>query len=150
MANRRMSKKKLAEKATEAAEKVETVAKAAAEKAEEAVHVTVDNLEAHMNKPEVKEAAETLTEAVKDAAVNTAKDIKTVAGAVRSKVSDVLMQYNGMDISIPALEKAVKKQAAAKKQKGEIVIYINVSEQAAYYTVNGEGNEEMKVLFSEI
>ena len=55
-----------------------------------------------------------------------------------------------MDISIPALEKAVKKQAAAKKQKGEIVIYVNVSEQAAYYTVNGEGNEEMKVLFSEI
>lgn len=150
MANRRISKKKLAEKATEAAEKVEIVAKAAAEKAEEAVQVTVDNLEEHMKKPEVKEAAETLTEAVKDAAVNTAKDIKTVAGAVRSKVSDVLVQYNGMDISIPALEKAVKKQAAAKKQKGEIVIYVNVSEQAAYYTVNGEGNEEMKVLFSEI
>ena len=105
MANRRISKKKLAEKATEAAEKVETVAKAAAEKAEEAVQVTVDNLEEHMNKPEVKEAAETLTEAVKDAAVNTAKDIKTVAGAVRSKVSDVLVQYNGMDISKPIRHK---------------------------------------------
>ena len=48
-----------------------------------------------------------------------------------------------------AVEKAVKKDAADKGMKGDITIYLNIAEQAAYYTVNGEGSENQKVHFSD-
>lgn len=149
MTNRRINKKKLTEKATEMAEKVETAAKNAADKTEETVKAAADTIEAHMNKPEVKEAVDTITEAVKDTATSAAKEVKAAAGTTRSKVSDIILQDNGLDISIPAIEKAVKKQAAAKRQKGEITIYLNVAERVAYYTVNGAGGEDMRVAFDE-
>ena len=44
-----------------------------------------------------------------------------------------------------AIEEAVKKDAADKKLKGEIKIYVNAERRAAYYTVDGEGSEVNKI-----
>ena len=55
-----------------------------------------------------------------------------------------------MSVSISEVEKSVIKPVADKGLKGEIKIYLNVAEEAAYYTVNGEGSEEQKVLFAEM
>lgn len=53
---------------------------------------------------------------------------------------------SGLSVSVNDIQNAVKK---AVKEKGleasELNIYINAAEQAAYYTINGEGGEDYKV-----
>lgn len=53
---------------------------------------------------------------------------------------------NGLSVSVTDIQNAVKK---AVKERGleasDLKIYINAAEQAAYYTVDGEGGEEAKV-----
>lgn len=56
------------------------------------------------------------------------------------------MRLKGLSVSIPEVEKAVKKHAADNGLKGDINIYLNITEKAAYYTVNGNGGEGQKVL----
>lgn len=51
---------------------------------------------------------------------------------------------------IDDIKKAVKKDAAEKKLVGTIRIYLNVAQMAAYYTVNGQGNDDYKVEFVKI
>lgn len=154
MANKRLTKKKMVEKATEAVARTEEAAKAVVEKTEEVVKTVETKFEENMNKPEVKEAAAVVKGAVKNTAADVVKEtkeqVKTAAKTVRTKIVDTKLEINGMSVSIPEVEKAVKKAASEKGLKGEINIYLNVAEQATYYTVNGEGNEEQKVLFSEI
>ena len=150
MASKRISKKKMVEKATEAVAKTEE----AAERTEEVVKTMEAKFEENMNKPEVKEAAAVVKEAVKSTAADVVKEtkeqVKTAAKTVRTKIVDTKLEINGMSVSISEVEKAVKKAVADKGLKGEINIYLNVAEQAAYYTVNGEGSEEQKVLFAEM
>ena len=43
------------------------------------------------------------------------------------------------------IEKEVKKDALEKGLKGDIKIYLNINEKAAYYTVDGEGASEYKI-----
>ena len=81
-----------------------------------------------------------------DTSVSAAKAVK----AVRTKVADTVLEVEGLSVSIPEVETAVKKHAADNGLKGDINIYLNVTEKAAYYTVNGNGGEGQKVLFSEI
>ena len=135
MASKRISKKKMVEKATEAVAKTEEAAKTVVERTEEVVKTMEAKFEENMNKPEVKETKE---------------QVKTAAKTVRTKIVDTKLEINGMSVSISEVEKAVKKAVADKGLKGEINIYLNVAEQAAYYTVNGEGSEEQKVLFAEM
>jgi DNA-binding transcriptional regulator YbjK len=154
MASKRISKKKMVEKATEAVAKTEEAAKTVVERTEEVVKTMEAKFEENMNKPEVKEAAAVVKEAVKSTAADVVKEtkeqVKTAAKTVRTKIVDTKLEINGMSVSISEVEKAVKKAVADKGLKGEINIYLNVAEQAAYYTVNGEGNEEQKVLFAEM
>ena len=110
-----------------------------------------------MNKPEVKESAGVIADAVKDTAADAVEEarefVKTTTKAVkaaRTKVADTVLEVEGLSVSIPEVEKAVKKHAADNGLKGDINIYLNVTEKAAYYTVNGNGGEGQKVLFSEI
>lgn len=60
--------------------------------------------------------------------------------------TSVNVEMSGLSVSVADIQTAVKK---AVKEKGleatELKIYINAAEQAAYYTVNGEGGEESKV-----
>lgn len=147
MANKRISKKKMVETATEAVAKTEEAAKTVVERTEEVVKTMEAKFEENMNKPEVKEAVKsTAADVVKE----TKEQVKTAAKTVRTKIVDTKLEINGMSVSISEVEKAVKKAVADKGLKGEINIYLNVAEQAAYYTVNGEGSEEQKVLFAEM
>ena len=152
MARKRITKKKMIEKATEAVAKTEEAAKTVAEKTEAAVKAAGENIEEHMNKPEVKEAVSVVSEAVKETVTETAKEtkehVKAAAKAVRTRIADTVVEVNGASVSMAAVEKAVKKDAADKGMKGDITIYLNIAEQTAYYTVHGEGSENQKVHFS--
>ena len=153
MASKRITKKKMIEKATEVVAKTEEAAKTVAEKTEEAVKAAGANIEEHMNKPEVKDAASVVADAVKETATETAKEtkehVKAAAKAVRTRITGTVIEVNGTSVSMTAVEKAVKKDAIDRGLKGDITIYLNIAEQAAYYTVNGEGNESQKVHFSD-
>lgn len=60
--------------------------------------------------------------------------------------TSVCVEMSGLSVSVNDIQNAVKK---AVKDKGleasELNIYINAAEQAAYYTINGEGGEDFKV-----
>lgn len=60
--------------------------------------------------------------------------------------TSVCVEMNGLSVTIADIQTAVKK---AVKEKGleasELNIYINATEQVAYYTVDGVGGEESKV-----
>ena len=117
-------------------------------KAIDTVELVADKTEDILDtaKEKVEEVIET-KEDIEDVAENAVEAVKTAVKAVRTKVSDIVLQYEG-DFVIADIEKAVKKDAASRKIKGDIKIYINVAEKTAYYTVNGEGNEAMKVPFA--
>lgn len=158
MARKRLNKEKIVNKTAAIAGKtvdaletaadktedvVENVVESAKEKVENVMDSAKDKMEEFMNKPEVVEAKEDITNAVEEAT----ETVKTAAKTVRTKVSEVILQY-GEDFLIADIEKAVKKDAADKKLKGDIKIYLNLEEKAAYYTVDGKGDETMKVSFS--
>lgn len=110
-----------------------------------------------------KKAAETTpaaTTTVKEKAVKTAKtasksvtkpaekqpEEKTPAAKKAACKTSVCVELDGLSVSISDIQNAVKK---AVKEKGleasDLKIYINAAEQAAYYTVDGEGGEDSRV-----
>ena len=42
-------------------------------------------------------------------------------------------------------EAVIKKEVKANGLKGEIKIYLNAEQRAAYYTVDGQGSDDFKV-----
>lgn len=101
----------------------------------------------------------TATAKEKTAKAKTAKTKATAAKTAESKPAEkktpakkpacktsVCVELSGLSVSINDIQTAVKN---AVKEKGleasELNIYINAAEQAAYYTINGEGGEEFKV-----
>ena len=109
------------------AKNVEVIASKAAEKTAEFIH-----------SPEVKEA----TEAVKETIIDSAESI---VKPIRTKISDISLEIFETTVTVKAIEKAVKEQAAEKGLKGDIRIYVNAEQRAAYYTVNNEGSDDQKV-----
>lgn len=147
MSNRRIEKKQNSKKVSEAKNiALQKPASATIDDVTTSIEAKKDNaqdvLSGGMNPPEI-------------AAVNT-KDAekqeseKAKPTTVRTKIADSFLEFDGISISLSAIEKAVKKDAASKKLKGEIIIYVNVLDRAAYYTVNGAGSPEEKVLFSDV
>lgn len=89
----------------------------------------------------------------KTAAETKATAAKTVEAPVEKKAArkpacktSVCVEMSGLSVSVADIQTAVKK---AVKERGleaaELKIYINAAEQAAYYTVNGEGGEESRI-----
>lgn len=172
MASKRINKKKMTEMATEAVAMTEKAARNAAERVANAAQAAVENIEEQvssantaadakeagksskvaevlssvMNKPEVVEAKEEISENIAEAK----KQVKSAVKTARTKVLDTCVEFDGNSVSLTEVEKAVKKDAAEKGLKGEILIYLNINEQAAYYTVNGEGADTQKVRLDEI
>ena len=116
---------------------VETIKKTAAKTAEkvaeivpELVETVSEKAEEFMNSPVMEEGREAMKETAEKVSVN-----------VRTRISDISLEIFELSISVKDIEKAVKKDAADKKLKGEIKIYINAEERAAYYTVNDEENK---------
>lgn len=132
MASRRITKKKMTEIATEVVAKTEQVVKDTAEKAIAAGDAA---------RPEVMEAKEKLTENATEAK----ERVKTAVKSARTKILDTCIEFDGNSVSMTEVEKAVKADAAEKGLKGEILIYLNINEKAAYYTVNGVGADEQKI-----
>ena len=60
--------------------------------------------------------------------------------------TSVCVEMSGLNVSVDDIQKAVKQ---AVKDKGldasDLKIYVNAAEQAAYYTVDGEGGDEYKI-----
>lgn len=97
-------------------------------------------------------AKEKTTKTTKAAAKSVTKTVekqpeekKPAAKKAACKTS-VCVEMSGLSVSVSDIQNAVKK---AVKDRGmeasDLKIYINAAEQAAYYTVDGEGGEECKV-----
>jgi len=94
----------------------------------------------------------TKTAAAKAAATKAAeaapakKTAEKKTAAKKACKTTVCVEMNGLSVDVANIQTAVKK---AVKEKGleasELKVYINAAEQAAYYTVNGEGGEAYKV-----
>lgn len=84
------------------------------------------------------------TPKTKTTAAKTAEK-KTATRKAPCKTS-VCVEMGGLSVLTADIQTAVKK---AVKEKGleasALNIYINAEEQAAYYTINGEGGEDYKV-----
>ena len=73
---------------------------------------------------------------------------KTAAKTTTRKTckTSVCVEMNGLSVAVADIQSAVK--AAVKAQgleASELKIYVNANEQAAYYTVDGQGGESYKV-----
>lgn len=124
--------------ATKAVEAVKETAEKVTDKIAEEAPMLAENITAKteeiMNSPIVEEGKEILKETKEKA-----------SQAIRSKISEVNVEIFETNVSLEAIEKAVKKAVSDKKLKGDIKIYINTEQRTAFYTVNGEGAEDYKI-----
>ncbi|HAG14308.1 MAG TPA: hypothetical protein DCG49_10695 [Ruminococcus sp.] len=73
---------------------------------------------------------------------------KKPAAKKTETVIKTILQADGKDFDISSIaEKALKEYKSVHKRKvvNEFVVYVKPEENAAYYTVNGEGDESFKV-----
>ena len=95
-----------------------------------------------MAEKKMKAAAETAPEAEKKVAA------KKPAAKKAEPVIKTILQIDGKDIDVSTVAAdALKAYKAVHKRKvvNEFVVYVKPEDNAAYYTVNGEGNDEFKV-----
>lgn len=134
MADKTTDAKKPAAKKT-AAEKKPAVKKTAAKAAPEKKTA----VKAAAEKPAAAKAPAAKKAAAKKPAAKTETVVKTI------------LQIDGKDYDLNALialgEDAKKKYKSVHKRKAveEFVVYINAEENMAYYTVNGEGQDDFKI-----
>lgn len=92
-----------------------------------------------------KKAATAAAAPAKTAEAKAAAPAKKAAPRKTCKTS-VCVEMNGLSVAVADIQNEVKK---AVKDQGldasELKIYVNAQEQAAYYTVDGEGGETCKV-----
>ena len=124
-----------------------------------AVKEVSKDLKDKMNAPVVEKAKETVKEAAQKtettvkattkAVKATTKTVKETTKAVketaRTRVGAVNLEIFETNVTVDAVKKAVKNDAAEQGLAGSIVIYLNAEERAAYYTVDGVGSEDYKV-----
>ena len=124
--------------ATKAVEAVKETAEKVTDKIAEEAPMLAENITAKteeiMNSPIVEEGKEILKETKEKA-----------SQAIRTKISEVNVEIFETNVSLEAIENAVKKAVSDKKLKGDIKIYINAEQRTVYYTVNSEGAEEYKI-----
>ena len=122
--------------ADKAAEKKTAAKKPAAEKKTTAKKAAAPKAVAEKAAAAPKAAAEKKTAAKKPAAKKAEPVIKTI------------LQVDGKDFDLSTLAvDALKSYKSTHKRKAvsEFVVYVKPEENAAYYTVNGEGQEDFKV-----
>jgi hypothetical protein len=85
------------------------------------------------------------TKAPKTAVAAAAKAPEKKAARKTCKTT-VCVEMNGLTADVTAIQNAVKSAVKAQGVEAtELKIYINASEKAAYYTVNGEGDATCKI-----
>lgn len=62
-----------------------------------------------------------------------------------TKINSVQIEIFETTVSLDAVKKAVRKSVKEKGLSGNIEIYLNAEERAAYYTVNGNGSPEYRI-----
>ena len=139
--NKRTMKKmaKAKQQAAEAAKTAETVVKTAAP-AKEVKPTTEKTLHT--------EAADGKAEAAKEPKKATKKE--TVKKTVKKETTETMAEATKTPrkmtkVSMKDLEAVIKKEVKANGLKGEIKIYLNAEQRAAYYTVDGQGSDDFKV-----
>ena len=124
--------------ATKAVEAVKETAEKVTDKIAEEAPMLAETITAKteeiMNSPIVEEGKEILKETKEKA-----------SQAIRTNISEVNVEIFEKNVSLDAIENAVKKAVSDKKLKGDIKLYINAEQRTAFYTVNGEGAEEYKI-----
>lgn len=105
-----------------------------AEQVPETAEKVADKMEEFMNAPIIEEGKEKIQDVAEKA-----------SAAVRTRISEVTLEIFETSVSLDAIQKAVKKNVSSKKLKGEIKVYINAEERAAYYTVDGRGDGSNKI-----
>ena len=124
--------------ATKTVETVKETAEKVADKIAEETPVLAETItsktEKIMNSPIVEEGKEILKETKEKA-----------SQVIRTKISEVNVEIFETNVSLDAIENAVKKSVTVKKLKGDIKIYINAEQRTAFYTVNGEGAEDYRI-----
>lgn len=89
-----------------------------------------------------KKEAETVVETV----VAEEKAVEKKTAKKPACKTSVCVEMNGLSVSVADIQTAVKKAVKENELEAtEIKIYINSQEQAAYYTVDGNGSENYKV-----
>ncbi|MDD7219844.1 MAG: DUF6465 family protein [Clostridia bacterium] len=101
----------------------------------------------------VKQTAEKVTAPVAAEVKEPAKKVvkETVKAVETKKTVNTTIEMDGLSVTLPAIEEAVKKAVEEKKIEGkEIGIYINTVQKAAYYTVDGQGSVDYKIDLSTL
>ena len=97
-------------------------------------------------KPVVEAVVETVAETVVEAAAIEEKAVEKKAAKKPACKTSVCVEMNGLSVAVADIQTAVKKAVKEKElEPVELKIYINAQEQAAYYTVDGNGGEDYKV-----
>ena len=103
--------------------------------------------ELQLTKEEIIEKAtkkETVKKTVKKETTETMAEA-TKTPRKMTKVSDTVLEIFETKVSMKDLEAVIKKEVKANGLKGEIKIYLNAEQRAAYYTVDGQGSDDFKV-----
>ena len=144
--NKRTMKKmaKAKQQAAEAAKTAETVVKTAAP-AKEVKPTTEKTLhtEAAEGKADL-DIIKTVKKTIKKETTETMAEA-TKTPRKMTKVSDTVLEIFETKVSMKDLEAVIKKEVKANGLKGEIKIYLNAEQRAAYYTVDGQGSDDFKV-----
>lgn len=143
---KKMAKAK--QQAAEAAKTAETVVKTAAP-AKEVKPTTEKTLHTEGKAEAAKEPKkatkkETVKKTVKKETTETMAEA-TKTPRKMTKVSDTVLEIFETKVSMKDLEAVIKKEVKANGLKGEIKIYLNAEQRAAYYTVDGQGSDDFKV-----
>lgn len=139
---KKMAKAK--QQAAEAAKTAETVVKTAAP-AKEVKPTTEKTLHTEAAKePKKATKKETVKKTVKKETTETMAEA-TKTPRKMTKVSDTVLEIFETKVSMKDLEAVIKKEVKANGLKGEIKIYLNAEQRAAYYTVDGQGSDDFKV-----
>lgn len=112
-------------------------------KAAEVANAVEAAVEATTKKAAAKKAAAPKKTAAKKA---TTKKAEPKKAAAKKTVVTMTVEMGGKSLEVSEIQAAVE---AAVAEKGltaaELKIYVNTAEQAAYYTVDGEGSAEYRV-----
>ena len=141
---KKMAKAK--QQAAEAAKTAETVVKTAAP-AKEVKPTTEKTLHTEAAEGKAEAAKEPKKATKKETVKKTVKKETTETKTPRkmTKVSDTVLEIFETKVSMKDLEAVIKKAVKANGLKGEIKIYLNAEQRAAYYTVDGQGSDDFKV-----
>ena len=140
----------MADKTTDAkkapAEKKTAAKKAPAEKKTAAKKAPAEKKAAAAKAPAAKKAAAAKAPAEKKAAAKAPAAKKAAKKA--EPVIKTILQVEGKDFDLSTVAvDALKKYKSTHKRKvvNEFVVYVKPEDNAAYFTVNGEGQEDFKV-----